>query len=566
MQRVEADRRDGLPADADLPVVARRVPGHARLGGQGGPHLGRRYPGELQVQLFGPVLAITMRGAGQLDEAGAEHPGRDHRRDRGRGGDQRAAGRDGGPAVTGLERHPGPERPGDRARQGQPRSPARPVGPADRAGRLKRAAGPGRRPPRHRDQQGHRQECDRGQPGTQQREVGRDAGARLGQAGRAYRHQRRGRDGHGHREAGGGHGHRGDPGQGQCGQAAAGHAQRAQGGEAGRVQDELAAQQLGQDRQPDQAGQRREDGQRDHLRPGGLLGRGHLGGQAHHGDPAGRRVTPGQRGRGPAERRQADPRAQAHARVIPGAELAARAAAPESGAQQDPRRAVEAGGGHHLVVEGDDRRHPEGQRDRPGAAGRGRAAPGGTGLGGAGVAEQAQGATGPHMRGGGEFLVDHDRPRVGGVERPPGQHPHPVGGRAEGAVRAGDGLELRSGRRRRGQGERIHHAGPDGRHLRQVGEPAVEPAQAGAVGDDLHAGGVGPAEQPGIGGVGAPGAGRGGQHHTADQPQQQRESQHGPPAQPQIGPQREPHRPGGPQARCLHRRPPVIRRAGRWPA
>ena len=174
-----------------------------------------------------------MRGAGQPDEAGAEHPGRDHRRDRDRGGDQRAADRDGGPAVTGLERHPGPDPAGDRARQGQRRAPARPAGPAERR-RPPQAGRPARAAARHATgtssatgsesrSRPARRPAARGWP----RRPGSGSASRagpIGISGEAATATATARQAPRH-------GHRGDPGQGQRGQAGPGHAQRAQDGE-----------------------------------------------------------------------------------------------------------------------------------------------------------------------------------------------------------------------------------------------------------------------------------------------------------------------------------------------
>ena len=574
-QRVHANGRDDQAADPDLAVVPSRVPGHVRLGREHPVHLRRRHPGELQVQFFGPVLPVTVRGGDEPGEAGAEDACRHDGRDGHGGSGQRTAGRYGGPAMAGREGHPGADPAGHRAARAHARPQRRPARGEGGYSHAQRAARLGCRPPGHRDHERNGRQRDDGQAAAEKREVNLDPGPRLREPGRADRHQRGGSDGHRTGQAGPRHGHGGDPGQRQGGQAGPGHAQRPQGGEISRVQDELAAKQLGQDRQPDQSGQRGEGGQRHRLGPDGLLGRRGLARQAGGADPPGGAVVPGQRDGGPAERGQAVTLPQLHAGVIPGAEPSAGPAAPEGRAQQDPGRAAEAGGRHHLVVEGHDGRHPEFQRHRLGAVGArlaaGRAAAGlvssGTCLRRARDAEQMEHAAGPYMRRGRQLPVDHDCPWVRRIERPPREDPHPVDGRAECAIRAGDGIELRPGDSlRRRKGKRVEHARPQRRHLRQPGEPAVEPVHAGAVGDDQHAGGVGPAEQPGIGGVGAPGAGRGGQHHPADQPQQQRQPQRRPPPQPQIGPQRQPHRPGGPRARCPQGRPPVTRRAGRWPA
>ena len=52
-----------------------------------------------------------------------------------------------------------------------------------------------------------------------------------------------------------------------------------------------------------------------------------------------------------------------------------------------------------------------------------------------------------------------------------------------------------------------------------------------------------PAQQPGVGGVGAHCPGGGGQHHAAGDPEQQRQHQRRPPAAAQFRPQSQPERP-----------------------
>ena len=84
----------------------------------------------------------------------------------------------------------------------------------------------------------------------------------------------------------------GEPGQGQRDQGAPGRAEGAQHRELRRVQRELPGEQLAEHDEGDQAGQRGEGRERDGLRAGGLLKRGHLVGLADHVDPpAGTRVA-----------------------------------------------------------------------------------------------------------------------------------------------------------------------------------------------------------------------------------------------------------------------------------
>ena len=148
--------------------------------------------------------------------------------------------------------------------------------PRRRLGHRQRAALPARGPPGSRHQHGQRQHRDRDQAGPQHGQVDLGPRGRLGQPGRADRHQRRGRDGHPHRQDGPRERDRGQPGQGQHGQTGPGHAQRPKDGELRRVQDHLAGQQLTDHGQPDQPGQHREDRQRHRLRPDRPLGRRHL--------------------------------------------------------------------------------------------------------------------------------------------------------------------------------------------------------------------------------------------------------------------------------------------------
>ena len=205
------------------------------------------------------------------------------------------------------------------------------------------------------------------------------------------------------------------------------------------------------------------------------------------------------------------------------------------------------GGGHHLVVEDPDGRHPEGQRNLQ--------------LGRVHLlvlqvrdGDQVQRVTGRQVQPGGGPRVDHGLASRAGAEHLSLQHLDPVDGRAQAPVGAREHLHLVVGQAAvHGQRDVVLHGRRHRRHLRQLvqrGEVGrVEPAE-----QDGHLAGVGPGQQPRIGGVGAPRARRRGEHHPAGQPEQQREADQRPPPAPHPGAQREPdrchgqHSTGGPAA------------------
>ena len=104
-------------------------------------------------------------------------------------------------------------------------------------------------------------------PRAEDGQVDLHPGAGLGGAGRADGHQRGRRDRDPDGEHGPRDGHGGHPGQRQRGQPGPAHAEGAQDREFRRVEDELAAQQLPDDGQRDQARERGEDRQRGRFRP-----------------------------------------------------------------------------------------------------------------------------------------------------------------------------------------------------------------------------------------------------------------------------------------------------------
>ena len=538
VQRIDTDRRDGLAADVQLPVVAAGIPADGGLSRQDLAEHRSGHASELQVELLVPVLPVPVGGADQGDQARPEDQGRQQRRQSHCRHRERAAHRDGTAAAAGLERHSYPDAAGHRPGHGQGLGQPGTAEPAARPGHAQRAVRAPGHAPGHRGQQHQRRDRDDGQTGAQDGQVDLDAGARLGQPGRPDGHQRRRRDRDGHGEACTAAGHRAGPGQKQRSQPGPGHPEGAQNGKLRRIQDELAANELAEYHERENRGQRGEHGQADGLRADRLLRRTRLPGQVREAERPGGRVTSGQRaGRG-GERGEAHARPQPHVCGITRAEPPALTSPPESGTQQHPRRAAQARRGHHLVIEGDDRRYPEGQRDRAalGRAGRsGRAY-----LRRARHTEQVQRAARPQPLTHGQLLVDHDSRRVGRGRPPPGQDSHPVRGPPERAVRAGDRFQLPGWRTATAwDGQLIDDLGGHRRDLRQPGECGIETAQADAAGDDLNVGGVAPAQQPRVGGGGAAGAIRCGQRYPADQAKEQRQPERRPPALPQPGAEEE---------------------------
>ena len=218
-----------------------------------------------------------------------------------------------------------------------------------------------------------------------------------------------------------------------------------------------------------------------------------------------------------------------------------------NGADQGGRLGAGAHARDDLGVEGDDRRHPEGQRG------------GQLGFGGAGLRvvrdqQQVQRAARPQMLGTGQLLVDHGLPSRPRAVRPAGQDLDPVGRDAQGAVGAGQGVHrdqllAASG----GEHRLVEAGGGDRRDLREPAERGeVGGGEPVGVGHDVDLCGVGPPQQPGVGAVGAAGPGGRGEYHAADQAEQQRQPGHRPPAHPQVGPQGKPRRshPQIPPTRC----------------
>ena len=540
MQLVDPDRGHGRAAalarcrDADLPVVATRVLLQATDPGQHVPGQGGRYRADLQIELLAPVLPVLVRRADQAEEAGPEDQGRHHGGDRqGRPG-QRAAHRHGRAPVTGLHRHPHPE--AARHRTGQPEGWGQPGGTAQRLrlGHAEGAPGVGggaHRPGRH---QHERRYGDDDQPGAEDGQVDVDARAGLRGPGRADRHQRGGGDGHAHRDDGAGCGHQQHPGQRQHGQLDPAHAERPQNREFRRVQHQLAVQQLRDHGQGDETGQRGEDGQGDRLRADLPLGRGVGGGQMDDLDAADP-VPGGQRSGLAGEGGRVSPGPEHDVAAAAGrVERLGQPAAGERRAQQHARRAQLPGGGHDLVVGDHDGRHPEGQPHRMADA---------LGTAALRVAEQVQRPTRLDVRPLGQALADHDCVLVSRVGQVPSQHLDPVDGPALAACRAGlrhqagERRSARAGQRHLQEGHRIGRC-----HLRQGGhrpEVAVKPGLRRAHQQVRRAAA---AQETGISGVGAPCAGRRGQHHPADQADEQHQAQHRAPALPQVGAQGEPGR------------------------
>ena len=143
-----------------------------------------------------------------------------------------------------------------------------------------------------------------------------------------------------------------------------------------------------------------------------------------------------------------------------------------------------------------------------------------------------------------QLLVDHGPPGRPRAEQPGGDDLDPVGRDSQGAVGAGHGFHGDQLLATVGREHRLVEAGRG--HRRDLREPPERGEVGGgepvAGGDDDHLSGPGPLQQPRIGGVGAAGTGGRGQHHPADQAEQQRQPGHRPPAHPQVGPQGQPRR------------------------
>ena len=264
------------------------------------------------------------------------------------------------------------------------------------------------------------------------------------------------------------------------------------------------------------------------------LGRGVVGGQMDDLDAADP-VPGGQRSGLAGESGRVSPGPEHDVAAAAGrVERLGQPAAGERRAQQHARRAQLPGGGHDLVVGDHDGRHPEGQPHRMADA---------LGTAALRVAEQVQRATRLDVRPLGQALADHDCVLVSRVGQVPGQHLDPVDGPALAARRAGLGHQAgerrsaRAGQRHLQEGHRIGRC-----HLRQGGhrpEVAVKPGLRRAHQQVRRAAA---AQETGISGVGAPCAGRRGQHHPADQADEQHQAQHRGPALPQVGAQGEPGR------------------------
>ena len=171
-----------------------------------------------------------------------------------------------------------------------------------------------------------------------------------------------------------------------------------------------------------------------------------------------------------------------------------------------------------------------------------------------------QGPARPEVRQRGHPLVDHHRLRVSGVVEAASQHPDPVHGQPRARIQAAGGVDVAvrwpMRRQERHPSPRPH--GPPAAGGRPPGSRRPGPGRPSARGfpGTSQLGGAGPAQQPRIGGAGAPRPRGGHQHHPADQADQQHDAQHGPPASPQVSAQRQPGRSHGDDSAT----------AGPWPA
>ena len=142
----------------------------------------------------------------------------------------------------------------------------------------------------------------------------------------------------------------------------------------------------------------------------------------------------------------------------------------------------------------------------------------------------------------GQLRVDH---RLAGRPRAVHLALHdldPVSGYTQGAVRAGPGVHQFRHAVARREPYLVQDRRRDGCHLREPAQRGVIPGEPGARGDDVDLGDVRPAEQAGVGGVGTAGAGDRGQHHCADDAQEQRQARQRPPPQPEVRAQPQPDR------------------------
>jgi hypothetical protein len=406
-----------------------------------------------------------------------------------------------------------------------------------RLGQPERALGPGGRPHRcgHHDEQ--RQDGNGGEAGAQDGQVDLHSGAGLGEPGGPDRHQRGRRDGDPNREDRPGGRDDGHAGQRQHDQAGPGHAKAAQDRELRRAQGDLAAEQLCHQGQPDEAHERREDRQGDRFRADGPLGRRLIGRQVDHLD-APHPVPPGQSGCLVGEREGVRPGPQNHVGgAACGVERPRLRGAGERRAEQDPRFRELLGARHDLVAEDDDRRHPERQPGRVRDVGI--VAP-------LRVPDQVQRAAEAHVGQVRQVLIDHDRVRVGRVEHAAGYDLDPVEGYTFATGGAGLGHDVRVRRCvRPGQGHLQEHRRRQRRHLRQAGNGLEIAAGPGKRRAHQQVRGVALAQEAGVGGVGAPGAGCGRQRDAADHAEQHGQGEPRPPLVAQLGPQAQPDRSHG---------------------
>ena len=318
MQRPDADGRYLLAVDADLPPVAARIGRHPGNPGQertSSPGSRGGHGTKSQAEPERPVLAIQPRRIDQPGQAGAEDQCGHHGGDRDRRPGQRAAHRHRAAAPPRLQRHPGPHRRGRRPtqggqRRGQPR-PGRWLGLPSTSPAAPTGGVPGDR----RDDQ-HRQDGHGHQPEAEDAQIRLHARVGLGQPGGPDRHQRRRGHGNRHRDTGPSRAHHTRPQHSQPEQLPPAGPQRAQHRIVRGAGDQLPAEQLADDHQHGQPGQRGEQGQRVRLRPDRLLDLRLLISEADHLHALGAGVVARQLARPAAEARQVRPRPQPHQRLI----------------------------------------------------------------------------------------------------------------------------------------------------------------------------------------------------------------------------------------------------------
>ncbi len=350
-------RRDGLAADAQLPVVACCIAAHSGLGQQladpcpGTPANCRSSSWSQFCPYWCGVLTRVTRLVPKTSAASTAARATVAAASALRTGTARG--------LAWPERHPD----ADAARHGAGQVSA---GPAVSRGAGRRCrpaqAGPAHRaaPPGHREQCRQRRDDVTTSPAPS---VAKFTSRRGGVgAGPPDGHQRRGRDGDADRDESAAAGHRAARARDRAVSVARvmPRARRVGNSAASRMSWRPMSGHKYHQREQDPASVAKRPGRSP---PGGWPAPSRrLRGQVREAEPSSGRVAPGQYCGPPHGRRPGRARPQPHVGGVPGTEPAARATAPETGVSRTRGAAGQPGSGHHLVVEGDHRGYPEGQR------------------------------------------------------------------------------------------------------------------------------------------------------------------------------------------------------------